>query len=114
MPGIGKQVIGYKYVKSYSGMKVMLKILVPKNVKRLKATNDTKCRAARVIIQDACTFYGERKRGTLHSPFYGSGLGYRVGEHLKADKYSPDKTEACMPGIHFFLNIQDAVKFAGY
>ena len=42
---------------------------------------------------------------------YDSDFFYRVGETVKVDDFCTDRFEECAPGIHFFINKQEAIDY---
>ena len=92
--------------KKANGHIVKLEILA--NAKRSSGTGrKCRCDKARVIaIEDLNGTPTELKE---ISSDYDHAFIYKVGEVSKVDNFCEDRFRACAPGIHFFINRQEAV-----
>lgn len=100
-------------VGSFYGYKRCIKnkivtLLIPEDAKRSSATG-TKCRCdkAKVINIESCD--GSISYETANA-FYDSEFVYRVGETVTSD-FCDYRYFECAPGIHFFLDKQDAINY---
>ena len=94
--------------KKASGYIVVLEI--PENAKRLSATG-RKCRCDRAKVLEIQNIDGTKANVTKVKSGYDSGFVYEVGKTVSVDNFCEDRWEECSPGIHFFINRQEAVNY---
>ena len=98
--------IGYK--KAYGDVIVELEILA--DAKRLSATS-RKCRCDKAkVLRILDTNGNELGMHTVASK-YDRNFKYKVGEIVSVDDFDENRWNECAPGIHFFINFQEAVNY---
>ena len=97
--------IGFK--KAY-GYIVVLEI--PEDAKRLSATS-RKCRCDKAKVLEIQNIDGTKANVTKVKSGYDSGFVYEVGKTVSVDNFCEDRWQECSPGIHFFINRQEAVNY---
>ena len=91
---------------------VIVELEIPADARRSSATG-RKCRCDKAKVLSVTTLDGVAvgaDAGTVHSN-YDPQFEYRVGEIVTASKFCEDRWEECAPGIHFFINRQEAVEY---
>ena len=92
----------------------VVKLFIPEDAKRSSATG-RKCRCDRAVVLSI-----EERDGKVHDKpekyFYASSdhdsnFIYRVGETVSVDNFCEDRFRECAPGIHFFINKQEAIDY---
>lgn len=109
--------IGFKKAKLYNPEEtgrqdVIVELEIPADARRSSATG-CKCRCDKAKVLSITTLDGAvigADAGTVRSN-YDSGFEYRVGEIVTAPNFCEDRWEECAPGIHFFINRQEAVEY---
>lgn len=96
--------IGYKKAKD-----CIIKLLILKNSKRSSATT-LKCRCDKAKVLDIKKIDTGEKVESISSN-YNDDFIYKVGEIVKVDDFDEDRWNECSPGIHFFINKQNAIKY---
>ena len=94
--------------KKASGYIVVLEI--PEDAKRLSATG-RKCRCDKAKVLEIQNIDGTKVNVTKVKSGYDSGFVYEVGKTVSVDNFCEDRWEECSPGIHFFINRQEAVNY---
>ena len=94
--------------KTAHGM--IIKLLIPEEAKRSSATG-RKCRADKAIViaienEDGTPSY----MSEICSNYDGSFV-YKVGEEVSVGNFDENRFNECAPGIHFFINRQEAVDY---
>ena len=91
----------------------IIKLLIPEDAKRSSATG-RKCRCDKAVVLSI------EKDGVIHDKpepdfcalsFNDPDFAYRVGETASVDDFCEDRFKECAPGIHFFINRQEAAKY---
>ena len=104
-PEIGS-FIGYK--KAYYGYIVKLQIC--EDAKRSSATTK-KCRCSKALVL-AIENIDESDSGLQGiASIYDPSFIYRVGEIVEVSDFDDNRWRECAPGIHFFMDRQDAVEY---
>ena len=109
--------LGFKKAKLYSldesaQQDVIVELEIPADARRSSATG-RKCRCDKAKVRSVTTLDGAAvgaDAGTVHSS-YDPQFEYRVGEIVTAPNFCEDRWEECAPGIHFFINRQEAVEY---
>jgi hypothetical protein len=88
----------------------IVKLEIPEDARRSSATGrECRCDKAKVIeIQE---LDGSPSELTEIASRYNRNFVYRVGEIAKEPKYDENRWNECAPGIHFFINRQEAVDY---
>ena len=94
--------------KKASGYIVVLEI--PEDAKRLSATG-RKCRCNKAKVIEIQNIDGTKANVTKVASGYDSNFVYEVGKTVSVDNFCEDRWEECSPGIHFFINRQEAVNY---
>ena len=94
--------------KKASGYIVVLEI--PEDAKRLSATG-RKCRCDKAKVLEIQNIDGTKANVTKVKSGYDSGFVYEVGKTISVDNFCEDRWKECSPGIHFFINRQEAVNY---
>ena len=94
--------------KKASGYIVVLEI--PDDAKRLSATG-RKCRCDKAKVLEIQNIDGTKANVTKVTSGYDSGFVYEVGKTVSVDNFCEDRWQECSPGIHFFINRQEAVDY---
>lgn len=100
--------IGWK--KASDVCEVIVKLQIPEDAKRSSATSD-KCRCSKAIVLAIENLDGtpyERKAArSKYDPYF----WYVVGDTVEVPNFDEDRWTECAPGIHFFINRQQAVEY---
>ena len=94
--------------KKASGYIVVLEI--PEDAKRLSATG-RKCRCSKAKVLEIQNIDGAKANVTKVASGYDSNFVYEVGKTVSVDNFCDDRWQECSPGIHFFINRQEAVNY---
>ena len=94
--------------KKASGYIVVLEI--PEDAKRLSATG-RKCRCDKAKVLEIQNIDGTKANVTKVKSDHDSGFVYEVGKTVSVDNFCEDRWKECSPGIHFFINRQEAVNY---
>ncbi len=94
--------------KKASGYIVVLEI--PEDAKRLSATG-RKCRCDKANVLEIQNIDGTKANVTKVASGYDSNFVYEVGKTVSVDNFCDDRWQECSPGIHFFINRQEAVNY---
>lgn len=86
----------------------IIKLLIPEDAKRSSATS-RKCRANKAIVLSIEDRDGTPSEELEVKSNYDPNFTYRVGETVEVKDFCEDRFEECAPGIHFFINREDAV-----
>lgn len=109
--------VGFKKARLYSSdetkiQDVIVELEIPADARRSSATG-RKCRCDKAKVLSVTTLDGVTvgaDAGTVHSS-HDTRFEYRVGEIVTAPNFCEDRWEECAPGIHFFINRQEAVEY---
>ena len=104
--------IGWK--KCYGNDKKMyiVKLEIPEDAKRSSATSN-KCRCSKAKVLEIQNLDGTKADvDTVYSiiTFFGT-CEYKIGEIVEVPDFDEHYWKECAPGIHFFMNIKDAVNY---
>ena len=109
--------IGWKkgFVLDNKGNKYncLIKLLIPSDAKRSSATT-RKCRSnkAKVIsIEISTEIPTEHVSFNVCHSTYDPEFIYKVGEIVSVDNFDDDRFNECAPGIHFFINKEEAIRY---
>ena len=109
--------VGFKKARLYSpdeteAQDVIVELEILTDARRISATG-RKCRCDKAKVLSITTLDGVAvgaDAGTVRSS-YDSDFVYEVGEIVTAPNFCEDRWEECAPGIHFFINRQEAVEY---
>ena len=98
--------IGYKK----AGCEYIVKLQICKDAKRSSATAK-KCRCSKALVL-AIENIDESDSGLQGiASIYDPSFIYRVGEIVEVSDFDDNRWRECAPGIHFFMDRQDAVEY---
>ena len=97
--------IGWK--KCRNGRIVELEI--PDDARRSSATG-RKCRCDKAVVKSIKSIDGKEEYTEAFSD-YNPGFCYEVGKEVSEPNFCEDRFVECAPGIHFFINGQEAVDY---
>ena len=91
--------------------KVIVKLEIPEDAKRSSATG-RKCRCDKAKVLEIQPL-DENKKSDITEAYaqYDSNFKYIVGETVSVDDFEEDRFIECAPGIHFFINREEAVRY---
>ena len=96
--------IGYKKAKG-----CIIKLLILEDSKRSSATT-AKCRCDKAKVLDIENIKTGEKVEEVSSN-YDLSFIYRVGEIVSVDDFDDNRWNECAPGIHFFMNKENALNY---
>ena len=96
--------IGYKKANRY-----LVKLLILEDAKRSSATT-MKCRCDKAKVLDIENIKTGLKVMKVSSN-YNSNFIYKVGEIVTVDNFDDNRWNECAPGIHFFMNKENAINY---
>ena len=106
--------IGWKKAKCktkagwYDGL---VKLFIPSDAKRSSATTrKCRCNKATVLSLELINTDPSLEIDCACSN-YDPDFVYRVGDHIKVPNFDDDRFHECAPGIHFFINKQEAIDY---
>ena len=94
--------------KCRGGYIVKLKIL--EDAKRSSATG-RKCRCNKALVLEIQNEDGTEAAVSLAHSDYDVNFVYRIGETVEVEDFCEERFEECAPGIHFFINREEAVNY---
>ena len=114
--------IAYKTALYYDEKKgldyiAVIKLVVPKNAKRLQPIQSSrcefnnKCRCDMAFVASIYAIDDGHAFNSIRSVFDKNFI-YTVGKLSKAKRFNSDRTIECGRGIHFFMKEEDAIIFA--
>ena len=90
----------------------IVKLEIPADARRSSATG-RKCRCDKAKVIEIQELDGSPSELTEVASGYDRNFVYRVGEIAEEPKYDENRWKECAPGIHFFINRQEAVDYSG-
>lgn len=109
--------IGWKRAKAIirhccdSYTPVIVKLRVPADAKRSSVPFGRKCRCSKAKVVGIYSISGERLTDAYAVSTYDRSFVYSVGSIVEVDNFCTDKFTECAPGIHFFMNKQEAIEY---
>ena len=101
--------IGWKKALVIDGTACIIKLYIPADAKRSSATGrKCRCNKAKVL---SITHILSGKSYTVATSTYDPKFIYKVGEYVEVDNFDEDRFNECAPGIHFFINKQEAIDY---
>ncbi len=98
--------IGYKK----TAYEKIVKLQVCKDAKRSSATTK-KCRCSKALVLAIENMDGSDSGLQGIASIYDPSFIYRVGEIVEVSDFDDNRWNECAPGIHFFMDRQDAVEY---
>jgi hypothetical protein len=105
-------IIGWKKARSkLNGIDIVVKLLIPKGVRRTNATG-RKCRSESAIDIGHFTIHGV-KLDDEHTAIsnHDAEFEYHVGRTVKCDNWDENRWEECSGGIHWFISRVEAENY---
>ena len=113
--------IGWKACRGQNNQVVIVKLLIPEDAKRSSATG-RKCRCDKAIVLDIQRRDGTKAKSKKAFSFYynfplqqvrgnNGRTVYEIGKTMLPTSFCEDRWKECAPGIHFFINREEAVKY---
>ena len=90
----------------------IVKLEISEDARRSSATG-RKCRCDKAKVIEIQELDGSPSELTEVESGYDRNFVYRVGEIAEEPKYDENRWKECAPGIHFFINRQEAVDYSG-
>ena len=90
----------------------IVKLFVPEDARRSSATG-RKCRCDKAIVLAIENIDGTDSGLSSITSDRDSEFVYTIGDTVTAPDFCEDRFKECAPGIHFFINRQEAVKYNG-
>lgn len=109
MPDTGS-FIGWKKATCNEEGNVIVKLEILKDAKRSSATS-RKCRCDKAKVLAIETIKGEPLKHLNARSKHDQSFIYEVGKIVSVDNFDEDRWNECAPGIHFFINRQEAVEY---
>lgn len=97
--------VGWKKAKGF-----IVKLLIPEDAKRSSATG-RKCRCDKAVVLEIQNRDGTPSETGYCVSSHDKTFEYKVGETVSVDNFCDDRWQECAPGIHFFINRQEAVDY---
>lgn len=88
----------------------IVKLEIPADARRSSATG-RKCRCDKAKVIEIQELDGSPSELTEVESGYDRNFVYRVGEIAEEPQYDENRWKECAPGIHFFINRQEAVDY---
>lgn len=101
--------IGWKKATSGGG-DVIVKLEILEDAKRSSAIS-RKCRCNKAKVLAIETIEGKSLYSLNARSKYDQTFVYKVGKIVSVDNFDEDRWNECAPGIHFFINRQEAVDY---
>ena len=91
---------------------VIVKLLIPEDAKRSSATR-RKCRCDKAVVLAIEPIRGDDTTCETKIAYskYDTSFTYEVGKTVSVEDFDDDRFKECAPGIHFFVNRQEAVDY---
>ena len=89
---------------------LIVKLLIPEDARRSSATG-RKCRCDKAQVIAIETIDGEPADTKIVNSDYVNSFVYEVGKTVTEPNFCEDRFKECAPGIHFFINRQEAVDY---
>lgn len=97
--------IGFKKASGY-----IVKLEIPEDAKRSSAAG-RKCRCDKAKVLEIQNYDGTKSDKTVVCSNFDHTFKYKVGEIITVDNFCENRWKECAPGIHFFINRQEAVNY---
>ena len=102
--------IGWKKARNpKNGEAVIVQLEIPEDARRCSATG-RKCRCDKAKVLSIKSVDSNTDFEEAQST-YAEEFVYKVGQIVTASDFDEDRWKECAPGIHFFINRQEAVNY---
>jgi hypothetical protein len=88
----------------------IVELEIPDDARRSSATG-RKCRCDKAVVKSIKSIDSKSEYTEAFSD-YNPGFCYEVGKEVSEPNFCEDRFAECAPGIHFFINRQEAVGYA--
>lgn len=102
--------IGYKKAKRIDGMECIVILEIPEDAKRSSATKN-KCRCNKAKVLDIMNLNGQFTGISFAYSSYDPTFVYKVGETIEVPIFDDCRWHECAPGIHFFMDLNQAIDY---
>lgn len=104
--------IGWKVCRDPDDHKpYLVKLVIPADARRTSGFGSRKCRCDRVNVLNILNMDGSQVRKAVVVSFWDSTFQYRKGAWIQVKNYDGDRRYTCAPGIHFFMERQEAINY---
>ena len=90
--------------------KVLVELEIPEDAKRLSGTS-RKCRCNKAKVLSIRDLQGNILEEDEAIGMYNHDFVYKVGEMVSVSNFDSNRWNECTTGIHFFINMQEAVNY---
>ena len=93
---------------------VLIKLEIPEDAKRSSAPHRRKCRCNKAKVLEIVTLdKGEPTEEFTDTAYsiHDFSFVYKVGEEVFVDNFCEDRMMECAPGIHFFMEKEEALRY---
>jgi hypothetical protein len=108
LPPVGETIVGFKKLR----YDIVIKVGVPADADRVSTWINRKCRASALrvieVMQNPDNIPTDCMPGWRNQSF-----AYKLGELHHPDQFDPDERLDCHPGLHFFMTLEEAMKWYG-
>lgn len=99
---------GYKAIQEH----MIARLLIPADAKR-STSSSGKCRASYAIVDEIMDYVGQSMPDEVVGySYYDPFFEYHKGATVIPSGFTPNPTQECGEGIHFFLSFEEAKNFA--
>lgn len=103
--------IAYKYAGYKKGKIIKLEILEDSKRSSASCESNAICRCDKALILEIQNIDGSPTNLKQIPSFYDHNFIYEVGKVALVEDFDDNRWEECAPGIHFFMNRNDAVEY---
>ena len=89
---------------------LLVKLLIPEDARRSSAVG-RKCRCDKAQVIAIETLDGKPAETNVVNSNYDKSFVYEIGKTVEEPNFHEDRFQECAPGIHFFINRQEAVYY---
>ncbi len=102
--------IAWKKAYGEDDLPCLVKLRIPKDARRSSATG-RKCRADKAVVLSIESIDAEAVAPEVVYSRYDTSFAYKVGQSIVVPDFDTDRFNECAPGIHFFINRQEAIEY---
>lgn len=107
LPPVGNEIIGFKKLRN----QVVVKVLIPADADRVSSWRNTKCRASAMRVLEVVSNPEGCDTSKPIPGLYDSNFHYTVGKMHFPSSFDPDQGWDCLPGLHFFVDLDEAMDY---
>lgn len=101
--------IAWKKACDKAGRHFLVKLLIPEDARRSSSTG-RKCRADKAIVLSIEPIFIKKVPEVVYS-MHDRSFTYEIGKTVIAPGFDTNRFNECAPGIHFFINKQEAINY---